>query len=168
LAQICTVVISSLNSAAETSSIIASYLHHNSFYVSCFIEIYTNQTILGTILCFLIVFNDKKVILGCQVLSRFLWNSPWKAHLVQVCTVFISSLNSAAKMLRVGFSVVSEFKEEIRSVHTCTRWAFQGLLHKNRDNIWHPRITFLSLKTIKKHKIAPTCIILNNCMFHAF
>jgi hypothetical protein len=31
---------------------------------------------VGAILCFLIVFNDKKVILGCQILSRFLWRSP--------------------------------------------------------------------------------------------
>ena len=44
-----------LNSATETSF---SYLHHNSFYISCFIKTYTNQNILVPVLCLSIVFND--------------------------------------------------------------------------------------------------------------
>ena len=86
--QICTVVISSLNSAAATSS---SYLHHNSFMFHGFIVPYINQTSLyksnnfRLFKCFRMI---KKVF-------RFLLKSPSKSP--QICTVVISSLNSAAE-----------------------------------------------------------------------
>ena len=47
--------------------------------------------------------------------------------------------------------------------NVCTKWAFQGLFHKNQDNASHTAIAFFSLKTIEKHKIAAK----NSDLYHS-
>jgi hypothetical protein len=86
--QICTVVISSLNSAAETSS---RYMHHNSFMVHVFIAPYIDKTSLFKS-------NSFRLFKCFQMIKKvfqFLWKSHSKSP--QICTVVISSLNSAAE-----------------------------------------------------------------------